>query len=51
LAVTFDDEHAAANGGLLVPATVAQHLGLRSWSTVSWIWVMRRAGLTWVTKR
>jgi hypothetical protein len=29
LAVTFDDEHAVANAGLLAPATLAQHLGQR----------------------
>ena len=29
IAVTFDDEHLVANAGLLAPATLAQHLGLR----------------------
>jgi hypothetical protein len=29
MAVTFDDEHLVANAGLLAPATLAQHLGLR----------------------
>jgi hypothetical protein len=29
LAVTFDDEHAVANAGMLLPATLAQHLGLK----------------------
>ena len=29
MAVTFDDEHAVANAGLIAPATLAQHLGLR----------------------
>jgi hypothetical protein len=29
IAVTFDDEHLVANVGLLAPATLAQHLGLR----------------------
>src|ERR1700677_4429620 len=29
LAVTFDDDHAVADAGLLLPATLAQHLGLR----------------------
>jgi hypothetical protein len=28
LEVTFDDEHAVANAGLIAPATLAQHLGL-----------------------
>ncbi|MGO9874647.1 MAG: IS1380 family transposase [Acidimicrobiia bacterium] len=27
--VTFDDEHAVADAGLMLPATLAQHLGLR----------------------
>jgi hypothetical protein len=29
LGVTFDDEHAVANAGLIASATLAQHLGLR----------------------
>src|SRR6202022_447117 len=29
IAVTFDDEHLVANAGLIAPATLAQHLGLR----------------------
>ena len=29
MAVTFDDEHAVANAGLVLTATLAQHLGLR----------------------
>jgi Transposase DDE domain group 1 len=29
IGVTFDDDHAVANAGLLAPATLAQHLGLR----------------------
>ncbi|MHB8247055.1 MAG: IS1380 family transposase [Acidimicrobiales bacterium] len=29
ISVTFDDEHAVANAGLIQPATLAQHLGLR----------------------
>ncbi len=29
LNVTFDDEHLVANAGLMLPATLAQHLGLR----------------------
>ena len=27
--VSFDDEHLVANAGLMLPATLAQHLGLR----------------------
>ncbi len=29
IGVTFDDDHAVANAGLIQPATLAQHLGLR----------------------
>ena len=29
VAVTFDDSHAVADAGLILPATLAQHLGLR----------------------
>lgn len=29
VAVTFDDDHAVADAGLIMPATLAQHLGLR----------------------
>lgn len=30
IAVTFDDDHAVADAGLLLPATLAQHLGLEA---------------------
>ena len=30
VAVMFDDDHAVANAGLALPATVAQHLGLEA---------------------
>jgi hypothetical protein len=29
IGVTFDDDHSVANAGLIAPATLAQHLGLR----------------------
>jgi len=29
ISVTFDDDHAVANAGLIQPATLAEHLGLR----------------------
>jgi len=29
ISVTFDDDHAVANAGLIQPATLADHLGLR----------------------
>lgn len=28
--VSFDDEHAVADAGLLLPATLAQHLGIKA---------------------
>lgn len=31
--VTFDDPHAVADAGLILPATLAQHLGLRELDT------------------
>jgi hypothetical protein len=33
LVVAFDDDHAVANAGLLLPATLAQHLGSKRSST------------------
>ena len=33
LSVQFDDDNAVADAGLLLPATLAQHLGLKSCST------------------
>jgi hypothetical protein len=29
LAVTFDDDHAVADAGMILPATLAQHLGMK----------------------
>ena len=29
ISVTFDDDHAVADAGLIQPATLADHLGLR----------------------
>jgi len=33
ISVTFDDDHAVANAGLIQPATLADHLGCESSST------------------
>jgi len=30
MSVTFDDDHAVGDAGLLLPATLAEHLGLRA---------------------
>ena len=39
LVVVFDDDHAVANAGLLLPATLAERLGIEavvdSWSTLA----------------
>ena len=44
LGVGFDDDHAIANAGLLLPATLAQRLGSRRWSTSWSTWANARAG-------
>jgi hypothetical protein len=36
LDTAFDDDRLVAHAGLLLPATLAHHLGLRSWSTSTW---------------
>jgi hypothetical protein len=36
LMVAFDDTHAVANAGLLLPATLAERLGSRQ-SSISWL--------------
>ena len=42
--ITFDDRRLVANAGLILPATLALHLGLPSnWLTGTWTWAMRRA--------
>ena len=49
--VAFDDHRLVDNAGLLLPATLALHLGLSShWYSSAWTWVMRRAGPTPATR-
>ena len=48
--IAFDDTRLVANAGLLLPATLARHLGLSHWYRSTWIWAMRRAGPTRATK-
>ena len=38
--IAFDDHRLVANAGLLLPTTLAQHLGLPNWLTG--IWCKRR---------
>jgi hypothetical protein len=33
LVVAFDDTHAVANAGLLLPVMLAERLGIEAWST------------------
>ena len=44
--VSFDDHRLVANAGLLLPATLAQHLGLRELVTITSTWAARRGGPT-----
>ena len=48
--IAFDDHRLVANAGLLLPATLALHLGLSNWYSSAWTWVMRRAGPTPATR-
>ena len=49
--ITFDDRRLVANAGLLLPVTLAQHLGLRvNWLTITWTWAMRWGGRTRATR-
>ena len=47
--ITFDDRRLVANAGLLLPVTLAQHLGV-NWLTITWTWAMRRGGRTRATR-
>lgn len=51
--VTFDDDHLVANAGLVLPATLAQHLGLLGLfdEHVDLGWVMRRDAPTSGTRQ
>ena len=51
LSVTFDDDHAVAGAGLLLPATLAQHLELRGSSTNASTLVTWQGGPTSETRR
>ena len=42
--IVFDDHRLVANAGLLLPATLARHLGLRE--LVDQTWAARRGGPT-----
>ena len=45
--ITFDDHRLVANAGLILPTTLARHLGLAPTGTgVTWTWAMPRAGRT-----
>ena len=48
--IAFDDHRLVANAGLLLPVTLAHHLGLSSWCRSAWIWVTPRAGPTPATR-
>ena len=41
--ITFDDDHAVVAAGLLLPATLAQHLGLERRRTSWWLSATARA--------
>ena len=45
--IVFDDHRLVANAGLLLPATLARHLGLRELvRTITLTWAARRGGPT-----
>ena len=45
--IAFDDHRLVTNAGLLLPATLARHLGLPgTWYRSTWTWAKRRAGPT-----
>ena len=49
--IAFDDHRLVANAGLLLPATLALHLGLPQLvDSGAWTWVMHRAGPTPATR-
>ena len=41
--VAFDDHRLVANAGLILPVTLAHHLGLGGWWTIMLTWAVRRA--------
>ena len=48
--VAFDDHRLVNNAGLILPATLALHLGLPNWLTGAWTWAMPRAEPTPATR-
>ena len=50
IVVSFDDHRLVANAGLLLPATLARHLGCGNSLTITLTWAMRRAGPTPATR-
>ncbi len=48
--ILFDDHRLVANAGLLLPATLARHLGLRNSSTITLTSAERRDGRTLGTR-
>ena len=48
--ITFDDHRLVANAGLILPATLALHLGLPQLVQGTWTWAMPRAGPTPATR-
>ena len=48
--IAFDDHRLVANAGLLLPATLAQHLGLGELETITSISAAPRAGPTPATR-
>ena len=48
--ITFDDRRLVANAGLLLPVTLAQHLGLPELVDHHLDWAMRRGGRTRATR-
>ena len=48
--ITFDDHRLFNNAGLILPATLALHLGLPNWLTGTWIWAALQAEPTVATR-
>ena len=44
--ILFDDHRLVANAGLLLPATLARHLGCGNSLTITLTWAARRGGPT-----
>ena len=48
--IAFDDHRRVAKAGLILPATLALHLGLPNWYRSASTWATRRAGPTPATR-